>query len=185
MVWISIAILLLVLVGIYSLQRIRHEYRTRDTFTARTVLAVWVLYGLHAALTVFAAWQSVWGLPISVPLSRVFGGPLLLLGLALVIAAIIEFRSFRRMSGMLSNKLVASGVYRWSRNPQNVGWAVVYVGVALLGRSGLAFLLTGLFWVSFLIYLPLEEEHLERIFGQEYREYGSKTARFWGRPRTP
>ncbi len=78
---------------------------------------------------------------------------------------------------------VASGVYRWSRNPQNVGWAVVYVGAALFGRSGLALVLAGLFWVSFLIYLPLEEEHLGRIFGNEYREYAFRTARFWGRAR--
>lgn len=81
---------------------------------------------------------------------------------------------------MDSSRLITGGIYRWSRNPQNVGWTLFLVGMALLRTSGLVLLLAVLFWVSFRMYLPLEEQLLERIFGDAYRTYRSQTHRYLG-----
>ena len=75
--------------------------------------------------------------------------------------------------------LVRAGPYRYTRNPMYLGMAV------LLASAGLAF---GLLWV--LVFLPVvvalvdrlvirrEEAHLERAFGDEYRNY-RRNVRRW------
>ncbi len=153
--------------------------------TVLTVAAVWVLYSLHFGLTLIAAVGSTWLLPLPPPLSVAGGFLLLLIGAAAYIAAAVSFRSLKRMSGMDSSRLITGGIYRWSRNPQNVGWALFLVGMALLRTSGLVLLLAVLFWVSFRMYLPLEEQLLERIFGDAYRAYRSRTHRYFGPPKRP
>jgi len=47
-----------------------------------------------------------------------------------------------------ANKLVASGIYRWSGNPQMGCWGLVPPGIALIGRSALALMLVALFTTS-------------------------------------
>lgn len=86
------------------------------------------------------------------------------------------------MSGLETNVLITVGVDRYSRNPQNAGWGLALLGVALLGNSGLALLLAAMFWLMFRIYIPLEEKYLEQVFGAAYREYCAKTPRFLGWP---
>jgi protein-S-isoprenylcysteine O-methyltransferase Ste14 len=178
-----LGVVVVVLLAVWCLRAVRQEYRTRQRLLLPTVAAVWIFYTLQGVLTAFAAWESVWQLPLSPASSQPVGAGALMVGLGIAVAAVVEFRSLRRMSGTLSNKLVTSGIYRWSRNPQNVGWGVACLGAALLGRSGLALLLTGLFWAMLLIYLPAEEDYLERAFGEEYRRYRLTTARLWGRPK--
>lgn len=116
-------------------------------------------------------------------LTTVAGAVLVLLGLALYAAASVAFQSLKRMSGLDATRLVTGGIYRWSRNPQNVGWTLVLLGASLASASGMALLLAALFWLSFGAYLPLEEELLERLYGDAYAPYRARTARYFGRPR--
>lgn len=168
--------------GLYVIRAVRREYRTAEILSPLTVAAVWALYALHAAVLAVGSWHGLWPIPVPRPLSLSVGGTLTVAGLVFALAGTAEFRSFRRMSGMLSNRLVTSGPYRWSRNPQNVGWGAAFVGAALLGRSGFALLLASVFWAMFLAYLPEEEAYLERIFGEEYRRYVASTPRLLGFP---
>jgi protein-S-isoprenylcysteine O-methyltransferase Ste14 len=78
---------------------------------------------------------------------------LLGVGGSLFVARIISFRSYRRISGVDTSILVTTGAYRWSRNPQNVGWALFLVGIALIGRSALALLMAAVFWGTFHAYV--------------------------------
>jgi protein-S-isoprenylcysteine O-methyltransferase Ste14 len=150
-----------------------------------TVAGVWLLYGLHFGLTSYAAVESSWPLPVPAVLS--FGGGLLLLlvGGAMNLAAAVSFRSLKRLSGRDTSRLITGGIYRWSRNPQNLGWTLFLVGLGLLRTSGLVLLLAALFWTGFRMYLPLEERLLERLFGDAYREYRSRTHRYFGPQKRP
>ena len=76
-------------------------------------------------------------------------------------------------------------MYRWSRNPQNVGWTLFLAGLGLAARSGLVLLLAGFFWVTFALYVSAEEEFLERIFGDAYRRYRRSSHRYFGPPCGP
>lgn len=170
--------------GAWSLARVRTEYRTQKKLSLLTIAAVWVLYSLHFVLTLVAVYTSSWTLPIPTMLSVVLGAAFMLFGTYFYTAGIIAFRSFSRMSGADTSQLVSRGIYRWSRNPQNVGWAVFLGGIALAGRSGMALLMALLFWLMFRIYVPIEEEFLGDVFGSKYRDYCTHTHRYFGFPKT-
>ena len=104
----------------------------------------------------------------------------MIVGAVLYLAGIGAFGSFKRMSGLDSSRLVTTGIYAWSRNPQNVGWALFLLGFGVAARSGVALLLAGLFWLAFRSYLPLEEEMLRQRFGSEYEKYCKRVRRYFG-----
>jgi protein-S-isoprenylcysteine O-methyltransferase Ste14 len=144
---------------------------------------VWALCGIHFFLIVAAAVNSTWFFPVPRLVSVAGGIILMTVGTFIYIAAVVAFRSLRRLSGLDSSRLITVGIYRWSRNPQHIGWTLVLVGIGFLSRSGLVLLLAALFWIGLHMYLPLEERFLERIHGREYRAYRSRTHRYLGRPR--
>ena len=49
---------------------------------------------------------------------------------------------------MTTDRLITTGPYSYSRNPQLLGWALVLLGVATAGRSGAALALTAIYWVG-------------------------------------
>ena len=104
-------------------------------------------------------------------------------GASLYMAARIEFRSFRRTWGLVNDRLVTTGIYRFSRNPQTLGAVLFLAGVSLAGRSAVAGLLVTLLWVASWIWLPGEEKALERLFGDKYRRYRDTVPRYLGLPR--
>ncbi|MGE5208708.1 MAG: methyltransferase family protein [Alphaproteobacteria bacterium] len=179
-VFIYFATAVLPFLALFLVRRIGREHDFRGCLTWATSFAVWLLYLPHVALTVWSAWISLWPLPINATVAPVAGSVLLLAGTALCAAGIIRFASLSRMSGMKTDRLITTGVYRWSRNPQNVGLGVALVGLAFSGRSGFAILLTALFWITLQIYLPTEEVYVARIFGESFEDYCRQTSRYLG-----
>jgi protein-S-isoprenylcysteine O-methyltransferase Ste14 len=91
----------------------------------------------------------------------------------------LGMRSFGNETGHLKT----GGLYRYSRNPQLVGGFLFMVGYAMLWPSW-----QGAVWVSLWLlisYLMVrgEEDHLQRLFGEEYRGYCQRTPRYLGTPR--
>jgi protein-S-isoprenylcysteine O-methyltransferase Ste14 len=89
----------------------------------------------------------------------------------------------RRSFGREAGKLNTAGLYRYSRNPQLVGGFLFILGYALLWPSW-----QGMLWAS--LWIPIsalmvrgEEQHLGRVFGQEYHDYCAKTPRTIGLPK--
>ncbi len=63
------------------------------------------------------------------------------------------------------------------------------MGIGLVRESGMVLLLTLVFWVSYRLALPFEEELLGRLYGETYETYRRRTHRYFGPPgmavRTP
>ena len=70
--------------------------------------------------------------------------------------------------------------YRWSRNPQCVGFILGYVGYALLCSSSLALATAGLLGIVLGMSPFAEEPWLRERFGSEYGNYASRVPRFLG-----
>jgi protein-S-isoprenylcysteine O-methyltransferase Ste14 len=87
------------------------------------------------------------------------------------------------MSALETGQLVKTGPYRYSRNPQIVGWGLALLGTAIAGRSAKALILVGFFFLIHRLHTPTEERHLERTFGEEYLRYRAEVPRFLGFPR--
>ncbi len=77
------------------------------------------------------------------------------------------------------HQLITSGPYRFIRHPLYTFGFLAYLGIALMNISW--WLLVGLLIMMLpLIYrTPKEEENLIESFGEDYKEYVSKTGRYW------
>jgi protein-S-isoprenylcysteine O-methyltransferase Ste14 len=183
MLWespVTLGIMVLAAVSLWCLLRVRGEFgRVRS---ATSAWGVWVIYSLHLAIVIVAAVRSLWPVPIPAEAALIVGWILLVAGVALTFAGMWKFGSVRRMFGRDTSRLISDGIYAWSRNPQNVGWIVAQFGIALMGRSGVALLMSALFAGIFLVYVRYEERHLQNVFGDEYSDYLLRSNRFIGLP---
>jgi protein-S-isoprenylcysteine O-methyltransferase Ste14 len=109
------------------------------------------------------------------------GVVVILLGLALLIWAATLFRkagtSFQLKGG--GSVLVTSGLFRFSRNPMYLGMLISLIGLAILLGSLIVFLFPILFFLlaNYLV-IPVEEEDLQRIFGEKFIEYKRRVRRW-------
>ena len=78
-----------------------------------------------------------------------------------------------------ARRLVVSGPYSFSRNPDYVGQALFVGGLALLLATPWVFLalLPALLIVRYGV-IAREERYLERRFGEEYRQYCGRVRRW-------
>jgi protein-S-isoprenylcysteine O-methyltransferase Ste14 len=78
-----------------------------------------------------------------------------------------------------STAVVASGVYRHTRNPMYVGMTLVYLALALAFDSGVALLLAAplLALVRWGV-IAREERYMEAKFGDDYRRYRASVRRW-------
>lgn len=108
---------------------------------------------------------------------------LVLLGVGIATAGVREFRRAHttldpRAPGKAS-VLVASGIYRASRNPMYLGMAVALCGVAWFLGHPLALLGVAAFvaWITRFQILP-EERALDARFGEAYARYRARVRRW-------
>jgi protein-S-isoprenylcysteine O-methyltransferase Ste14 len=113
--------------------------------------------------------------------ARVLGGCLILGGLALSGAVM---RHFGRAGTPVvpwqeTRRLVVAGPYRFSRNPDYVGQALVVVGAGVLLAAPwvLLALVPALLVVRYGV-IAREERYLERRFGEEYRRFCGRVRRW-------
>lgn len=181
----SVALLLLIplaALGLLCLRRVAADRRRQGEVGAAGAWMIWVVYLTYTGLAAWFAWHGVWALALPEWLVWMVGGGALAMGLALLAGGAWEFGSLARMSGRTNGGLIRSGVYGWTRNPQNLGWGAALLGVALLGRSGAAIAMAVFFLVAFRVYAPVEERYLARIYGAEWDRYQAETHRFLGWP---
>lgn len=111
----------------------------------------------------------------------IVGGSLILLGLVLLVAGILNFsRAGTPVRSIYpTSALVTTGIHGWARNPIFLGFFLVYGGIGLAAQSPWVLILT----------LPLaitirygvvarEEAYLERRFGGAYRDYKARVRRW-------
>ena len=175
-----IGTIIFVLPGTWALPRARAELIRNGRISTLTLLAVFVAHIGHAGVTIVAAIQQAWPMPVPASVSFNLGFATLLVGVTFVVSARLSFRSIRLTWGLTTERLVTSGTYGISRNPQILGAFLIYVGIAILGRSIAAFLLAAVFLLASLVWIPIEERILEARFGEPYRQYRQRVPRFVG-----
>ena len=182
-VWLFAGLGILAIAGLLCLRQVRRDLRERQQLRVGTAFTVWAVYFAFTGAAIWVSWQGILPLPLHPVFASIAGTALILFGVGFTAAGMLEFRSFARMSGRRQDRLVKSGVYRWSRNPQNVGWGFALLGIAIAGKSGLALVFALFFWTALRLYIPTEERHLARAYGEEWRDFRDSTPRFFGPPR--
>lgn len=179
--WISLGCIL-ILAG-FTLWRVSVDYKQGAELSPVSVALVWIVYIAYFALELFAAFKRYFPIQVAGDAFATLGACLVLFGTIVYVLGIVHMGSIRRMSGIDTSRLITGGIYSWSRNPQNFGWILCLFGIGFMARSILAIFLAMLFAVLFTIYIPMEENHLESIYGDEYREYEKNSHRYFGLPR--
>jgi protein-S-isoprenylcysteine O-methyltransferase Ste14 len=174
---------LLLVLGAVVGNCLARDYRSRHGASVQTVALVWALTGVHFSLVVLAAMKSTWHFSLPVPLALGGGLTLASAGAAMYLGALWAFRSLKRLNFLDNTRLVSGGIYRWSRNPQLVGWTLVLVGLGLVRGSAMVLCLALIGWVGYRLQLPTEEDHLLRVYGHAYEAYRCRTHRYFGRSR--
>jgi protein-S-isoprenylcysteine O-methyltransferase Ste14 len=93
-------------------------------------------------------------------------------------------------AGMLSffataaDKLVTTGVYRFSRNPIYFGMFLIFGGTGIACVSWIFLLLTAVFIIVLHIFIVSEERSCLQKYGDPYLEYMNRTPRWIGIPKS-
>ncbi|GAA4549059.1 TMEM165/GDT1 family protein [Pseudonocardia xishanensis] len=115
----------------------------------------------------------------------VTGAGVLLLGLALVLAALVQIGSARRKGGR-GLSLTSHGLYARVRNPAFTGMVVATAGALVMAPTAIGVLATVLIVVAVQIQTrAVREPGLSQALGEEYAAYVSRTGRFLPRLRAP
>jgi protein-S-isoprenylcysteine O-methyltransferase Ste14 len=108
--------------------------------------------------------------------------PFMVAGIVLLLVALIYYFSTLRLMlpGIKENRLITKGAYRICRNPLYSALILFFFpGLALVCNSWIMLTTSIVAYLVFRIVIHEEEEQLERIFGEEYREYMKLTPRFF------
>ena len=145
-------------------------------------MAIWTGAAMHGhALASFAlAFVDRGGLYTPGPLSLTGGTGVFLLGAFVIYLGRGAYGDQARVYGLKEDVLIEHGIYRRSRNPQYLGYGLMFLGAALAGGSGLALVFTLVFAGLVHLYIRyVEEPHLTRIFGGAYTEYCQRVGRYF------
>jgi protein-S-isoprenylcysteine O-methyltransferase Ste14 len=159
-------------------RRMEHEYAERDTLTPPTVALLYSAYAATGVAFIAAARRRMWPLPLPRRPARIAGVALAASGGAISALGASRFGSAAQISGIEPGGLATGGLYRVTRNPQYLGLTGLLAGAAIATRSGLAAALTAATWAVFNRWIPNEERHLNRVFGEEYRTYTTRVRRW-------
>ena len=100
-----------------------------------------------------------------------------LIGMILVIMTILSFATAP------VDKPFTRGIFRISRNPMYFGWFLVYIGMGIVCASWV-FLVVGPAFRNMNDFLITAEERIcLEMYGDTYREYMKKTAKWIGIPK--
>ena len=114
---------------------------------------------------------------------NIFALIFLIIAVIIIVLSMYKFRKIKTtISPLRPNKtssLVKSGIYEYTRNPMYLGLLLMLFSTALFLKNLISFLIIPLFilFITKNQILP-EEEALENIFGEEYKNYKKKVRRW-------
>ena len=124
-----------------------------------------VIYSIFVPLKLGSAWFYA-------------GLPIYLLGL---ISYAMVFWGFATTP---PDQLVTKGIYHYSRNPMQISAFLLLLGIGIATASWVFLLLSVAYMIVPLLWLNAEERHLLKLYGDAYREYTGRTARWLGIPKS-
>ena len=133
------------------------------------------------ALAIVIALGLLPGAEFIAPPWHLSGMAFIALGLSLAVWGRLEFHRARTpvYPGEQPTALVATGPFRFTRNPMYLGMTLVLMGVAVLFGKLLPLLIPFFFaWVISVRFIRHEEERLVELFGHAYEDYMQRVRRW-------
>ncbi|MHA1439239.1 MAG: methyltransferase family protein [Promethearchaeota archaeon] len=173
-------LIILILYGAIIFKKTKTIYDKVDVLPKWLSISWSVMYGIGWFSLILC---DIWLIPINIIIAFIFGGVLIVIGIIILFVSMVQFKSISRSFGRDTSQLITGGIYRWSRNPQNLGCFLILFGTSLITKSILAFLLSIVYLIIIHLYIIiLEEKYLELIFKEDYVNYKKRTSRYFGIP---
>lgn len=160
------------------LPRMRKDFDTTGTFRTSTAAAMGCLYAAGAGLYASELRRG----EKAPPLRRTVAASAAAAGLGMAGMGMGAFASGTQLIGTETGDLTTGGVYRFSRNPQYVGFVIAGLAGAVARRSAFAAALTAGYAAVCAWWVRIEERNLEREFGADYAAFRAATPRWIGLP---
>ena len=149
----------------------------------KKVLHIEKIMGLATVLTIIAGICSIFAVKdFPIVQVRIVGVMLGILAIIFFASATITMKNSWRV-GIPEEKtvLVTNGIYKWSRNPAFVGFDLLYLSICLLFFN-IPLLIISI-WAAVMLHLQVlqEEEHMKKMFGEDYINYMNHTFRYFGK----
>jgi protein-S-isoprenylcysteine O-methyltransferase Ste14 len=144
------------------------EFSKTQKYAIRSMHVIYLLsiiYSIFVPLKLGTAWFYA-------------GLPIYLLGLIAYVMVWVGFATTP------PDKLVTTGIYRYSRNPMQLSQVVIFLGVGIATASWVFLLLAVVYIVTPLLWVDAEERHCLKYYGDTYREYMKRTPRWIGIPKS-
>lgn len=145
-----------------------------------TILQPGVVAGLVPYLICRGQWRELWNRPFN--LWQYLGIGIFTIGLFIMLDCILRFALEGK--GTLSpadptRALVATGLYRFSRNPMYVGVMLILAGESVFSHSTHLWIYTAIIFTLFHTFIiKIEEPRLKKDFGEAYVQYCQKVRRW-------
>ena len=142
-----------------------------------------VVTGLLVGGLMWVAARAAPGLGFALPAGHLIAAILALAGVIMALIAVVSFRRVKTTVNPLhpeaATALVASGIYRLTRNPMYLGLLLALLGWAVDLANALAFVFPAAY-VPLMNHLQIipEETALAAKFGAEFEVYRSKVRRW-------
>lgn len=136
-------------------------------------IILFMLPSLVAAVLVHASWPHIAALPEQISFVRPVGYVLLIPGLVLWGAAVVQL-----LTGFSRGRLVTTGAYGIVRNPiySSVTFFVL-PAVALITLTWVYVVPSVFLYLGVMLFIGKEEQQLTQAFGQEYENYRARVDR--------
>jgi protein-S-isoprenylcysteine O-methyltransferase Ste14 len=139
-----------------------------------------------AAVAALLMWVIAWALPalrLMLPGRFLFAMAILISGMLIILAGLIEFRRARTSVNPLkpetASSLVVEGVYGLTRNPMYLGLAVILIAWAVLLANPLSLVVVPFFIVYMNRFQIIPEEKvLNLLFETEFKRYRTQVRRW-------
>jgi len=139
--------------------------------------AFWTLFRTLNVATITSAIIAESGFLKLPEIVRFVGFVVLFGATALYVSAC--FALGRRNTYCDRERLVTSGIYRWTRNPQYASVIPVFVGLAIAADSGSTYILASSLITVYVLMALVEEPWLEDAYGEQYGRYCRRVPRFF------
>ena len=157
------------------------QLKNLELFILKAIVYLFIIFSLPYYAGVFL--DSYLNIP------KIFNYPINLLGLILVAAGLaIDYHSISTFlkAGKGTpfpwrppKRLVATGPYRYTRNPIYVAYAIIMSGLAIFTNLPTVFIVAAVFMIGLhLGVVYWEEPQLEKRFGKSYLEYKKEVSRW-------
>jgi len=174
-----ISLIILIIVATLSFFYVNSEYRRKKKISFLGSFSESLIFAIHAWLMYIPYMYTDWpAVHVSKPIIIIslFIG---FAGMIILISGIVVFSSFKRMLGKNVNELKTKGIYKYTRNPQYIGYGLIIISLVLLWPSVYAVKSIIIYFAIVHIIVKIEEKHLKDIFGNEYIAYCKKIPRYF------